>query len=188
MDLSETQCDIAPALEEWRAVPGYEGRYEVSDQGRVRSLLRNRELKPCFSHDGYKKVMVYAGGVGRNRKQVCIHSLVALAWIGPKHDGLRVDHIDMVKENNRPCNLRYVTARQSAQNRRVPKRGDGVYSAKYIGIAKRGNVFQARIHLAGKRIHLGYFGTQEEAGLAYDKAAIAAYGNFAVVNFPEACK
>lgn len=106
--------------EEWRPVVGYEGAYEVSDMGRVRSLdrpiphgrypgktriMRGRVLRPALSA-GYPHVNLSVSGVGRAAK---IHWLVAAAFIGPRPDGALVCHRNGDSTDNRVENLRYGT-------------------------------------------------------------------------------
>ena len=91
--------------EEWRQVVGYEGKYLVSNTGKVKSLLRNGKL---LNHNdngrGYLQVTLYF-----NSKRVThnIHSLVAKAFLGARKDGMTVNHIDGNKYNNCLYNLEY---------------------------------------------------------------------------------
>ena len=97
--------------EEWREVAGYEGAYEVSNLGRVRSLPGGQRhgivLKPGHSGRGYLSVSLCIAGVPRT---FYIHHLVARAFIGPRPEGLDVCHSDGDFLDNRPQNLRYDTA------------------------------------------------------------------------------
>jgi len=105
--------------EEWRAVVGWEGLYEVSSLGRVRSLAR----RVAYS-DGrmrcFPEIIMTPGKVGagylsltlkqQGRKfQMSVHRLVCMAFIGPQPNGLQVNHIDGNKENNAISNLEYIT-------------------------------------------------------------------------------
>jgi hypothetical protein len=103
--------------EEWRPVVGFEGYYEVSDLGRVRSISRfvtagyglkycdGRVLKPSNSR-GYLKLMLTAGP---KRRSVTVHKVVADAFIGPLPEGFHVNHKDANKQNNSASNLEHVT-------------------------------------------------------------------------------
>lgn len=93
--------------EEWRPVVGFEGKYEVSNMGRVKSLVWGREhiLKPNPHTQGY--VTVCPGG----RKHQLVHRIVAETFLGPIPEGMEVNHIDGNKRNNRADNLEYVTRR-----------------------------------------------------------------------------
>jgi hypothetical protein len=87
--------------EVWKAVPGYEGRYEVSDLGHVRNV-GGRVLALCTVSGGYKAV-----SLGRNNSKT-IHRLVALAFLGPApNEKPLVLHNDGDRTNNTLHNLRY---------------------------------------------------------------------------------
>lgn len=89
-------------MESWKDVPGYEGRYQVSDHGNVRSLLHfeMRVLKKCTVSGGYDAV-----SLGRNNSRA-IHRLVAAAFLGAQDERL-VLHGDGNRKNNILANLRY---------------------------------------------------------------------------------
>jgi hypothetical protein len=107
-------------MENWKAIPGYEGRYEVSDQGRVRSVDRRVRLVaqgvettrfakgqilrpgPC-TDGGHLTVAIGKGN------SMPVHLLVMLAFEGPRPDGADVAHGDGNPTNNRFGNLRYAT-------------------------------------------------------------------------------
>lgn len=102
--------------ERWLAVPGYEGCYEVSDQGQVRSLdrrstrgahsvlARGRVLTPKFTP--YPTVSLWLDGRQYTRR---VHTLVAEAFIGPRPPGMYVCHGNGDETDNRLENLRYDT-------------------------------------------------------------------------------
>ena len=99
-------------MEEWRAVAGTDGMLEVSNQGRVRSLLRGEPyiLKTQKDKKGYQRLRYTV-----NRKKMCfkVHRLVAQAFID-NPDGLpQVNHIDGNKDNNAVNNLEWVTNQQN---------------------------------------------------------------------------
>ena len=101
--------DIALKNEQWRDIDGYEGRYQVSDLGRVRSRKRGewKVLRPGKSNKGYLQVGLFRDGKAKNYK---IHRLVAQAFI-PNDDESKtqINHIDECKQNNRLWNLEYCT-------------------------------------------------------------------------------
>ena len=110
--------------EVWRDIEGYEGLYQVSDQGRVKSLERKvshwrggeriqkeRILKPDVSKDGYLRAGLWAGG---KRKWLRIHRLVCEAFHENHDNKPQVNHINEDKTDNRACNLEWATARENS--------------------------------------------------------------------------
>lgn len=89
-------------------IHGYEGRYSVSDEGRVWSHITSRYLAPGIDEDGYFAVTLHeASG---KKKTFQVSRLVAAAFIGPPpFDRAQVNHIDGVKKNNAARNLEWVT-------------------------------------------------------------------------------
>lgn len=98
-------------MERWTPIEGYEGRYEVSDLGRVRSLPRKfqpagRTLRLRTHRDGYQTVALYDGA--GNPKQCFVHRLVCAAFIGAApSDRPDVNHKDGNKQNNHSANLEW---------------------------------------------------------------------------------
>lgn len=106
--------------EEWRSVAGFEGLYEVSDQGNVRRSGKaaqhgngygggarlGRVLKPQVVNGGYLVVQLWQDG----RPRTClVHSLVAVAFLGSMPEGQEVNHKNGNKLDNTPGNLEYLT-------------------------------------------------------------------------------
>jgi NUMOD4 motif-containing protein/HNH endonuclease len=108
------------AVERWLPVVGYEGFYEVSDQGRVRSVdrlvphdaagnLRRRRgciLQPATDSRGRKRVHLRRDGVGT---RLLVHHLVLTAFVGPRPPGLKGCHDDGNTATNWLSNLRWDT-------------------------------------------------------------------------------
>ena len=97
--------------ENWKAIAGYEGLYEVSDMGRVKSLNYNHTgkekiLKLKKSHCGYLNVNICKDG---HAKSVRIHRLVATAFISNPHNLETINHKDEDKTNNSVENLEWCT-------------------------------------------------------------------------------
>lgn len=115
-------------MEQWRDVPGFEGRYQVSDEGRVRSvdrrvrlvvhglettrLARGRVLRPARGTHGYLTVVL-----GRDGGTKHVHQLVALAFIGPRPPRADVAHNDGSRTNNHAGNLRYASRAENNEDK-----------------------------------------------------------------------
>ena len=97
-------------MEEWKDIPGFNGKYQASNLGRIRSTRfygnpRIKILKPQYNKGGYQKVML----VDDNSKhcQMLIHRLVAMTFI-PNPYGLPcINHKDEVRDNNIVDNLEW---------------------------------------------------------------------------------
>lgn len=116
--------------ERWLPVVGWEGIYEVSDRGRIKSLARRipqgrgcrswrdvpekiRELGQ-FHCDGYKTILLSSNG---KRVLRGVHQLVMEAFVGPRLEGMIVCHNDGNPTNNHLSNLRYDTVSANALDR-----------------------------------------------------------------------
>ena len=105
-------------MEEWKAVVGYEGWYLVSNLGRVmrtntgQGATPGRILKPATTRKGYLVVRLFKG-TRSTAKDYCIHTLVAVAFNGPRPKRLEINHKDADKQNNTPDNLEYVTTQEN---------------------------------------------------------------------------
>lgn len=113
--------------EQWRDVVGYEGLYQVSNLGRVKSLDRvvqrklggparrkGRVLRSMLS-GAYLVVGLYKGGI---KTTIAVHRVVAAAWIGPCSDGQEVCHGPNGKLDNSVSNLSYGTRSSNILDRR----------------------------------------------------------------------
>lgn len=103
--------------EEWRDIVGYEGIYEVSSLGRVKSLPWDGHhkteiiLKPYKMRSGYLQVSLYSNGGGQ--KRYLIHRLVAMAFLNNPDNLPQVNHIDGNKANNALSNLEWTTVSEN---------------------------------------------------------------------------
>ena len=99
--------------EVWKPIPGYEGWYEVSDQGHVRTFRRGangRLLKPGRMPQGHLSV-----ALGRGNSQ-CVHKLVLLAFVGPAPDKHECCHNNGDPADNRLENLRWGTRSENIKD------------------------------------------------------------------------
>lgn len=93
------------AKEVWKPIKEYEGLYEVSNCGKVRSV-RGKVMKQRLNQWGYYKVQLTKNGIQR---ELFVHRLVALAFIPNTRNVECVNHIDECKTNNNVENLEWVT-------------------------------------------------------------------------------
>jgi len=114
---ARTQMRFAHASEQWRPVPAFEGKYEVSDLGRVKSLRWTppRILRPGPSNYGHMSVVL-----GRRNTRM-VHELVLIAFVGPRPPGQETRHLDGDPANNRLDNLCWGT--RSENNRDAVRHG-----------------------------------------------------------------
>lgn len=127
------------SLEQWRPITGYEGLYEVSSLGRVRSLSRvvpkctgnnytvkERQLRQVVKKGtGHKRVYLSKGG---RLTTFYVHRLVALAFLGPNPQGMLVCHGPKGVSDNSVENLYYATPKQNMLDR--DRDGTSLYGAK----------------------------------------------------------
>ncbi|EFH4017810.1 HNH endonuclease [Escherichia coli] len=108
--------------------------------------------------DGYHQVALRLDG---KQYQLKAHRVAWILEHGAIPDGLQVDHINGIRDDNRLCNLRLVTQRENDQNRR---------KARGYGWNKGCSKWEAYIRVDGVRHHLGLFTSEAAARAAYLKA------------------
>jgi hypothetical protein len=158
----------------WKDIPDYEGLYQVSNIGNVKSLPRRinngksfyiskeKILKPATDKQGYLNFALCVNSVLKSYKA---HQLVAMAFLGHKRCGLKlvVDHINDVKNDNRVENLQIVT------NRFNVRKTQGDASSNYKGVywSKTARKWVAQIKINGKQYNLGHFVNEIDAHNMY---------------------
>lgn len=162
---------VLPKIEVWKDLVGYEGIYQVSNFGNVKSLdndktKKEKILKPSLKTDGYFQVCLQVNNI---RKTYTIHSLVAVCFLNHIPDGTNnivVDHINSVRTDNNLSNLRLVSNRFNL-SRRVRKSNH--VGVNYCNFHKR---YTAKIFNKGKSKTLGYYKTEQEAIDSYKHALV----------------
>lgn len=112
-------------MEQWKAIPGYEGLYEASNLGQIRTAEGKTTSSARFSHRVWKQRIMklkYQARKGRSAKdaRVCLWKdgkektflvarLVAMTWCAGYSEGMTVNHIDGNPENNKSDNLEWVS-------------------------------------------------------------------------------
>lgn len=151
----------------WKDIQGYEGLYQVSNLGRVKSVERfvdnlvrghywqeERILKTCKRTNGYADVLLSKDG---KRKNFNIHRLVAIAFIPNPENLPQIDHINADKTDNSVNNLCWVTAKQNVNN--------PLNMAHLIG---ENNPFYGKKHTDASKLkmrknHVSYYGALNHA-------------------------
>lgn len=162
----------------WKDVIGYEGYYQVSNLGRVRSTLRkvphkksgfitikSREIFVYERKDGYQSVCLSKNG---RLKNFLIHRLVAISFLNYDDDSsLVVDHINSIKNDNRLENLQLISLRHNVSK----AFSQGQNTSKFTGVhyVKTRNKWAANIQINGVIKNLGYYDSENEAHGAYLK-------------------
>ncbi|MBP9793784.1 MAG: hypothetical protein KBC56_07285 [Flavobacterium sp.] len=157
-------------LEEWISVKDYEGHYEISTLGRIKSLDRWRKnfsgkqhiperiLVQNFNTDGYLKVKLSKNGIKPNLK---VHQQMAINFLNHTLNGgyaMLVDHKNNIKTDNTLFNLQILNNRQNVSKDMVNKSGTlGIYPSN------KGKKFTATIYFNGKSYNLGSYCLIEQA-------------------------
>ncbi len=160
----------------WKDIEGFEGLYQVSNLGRVKSFRRSAKfgspneliLNPSLINSGYEVVTLYSG---KERVKKQVHRLVALAFIPNELNLPCVNHKDENKRNNRVDNLEWCTFQynnnygtakiRTAEKRSVPvlqKTLDGKPIAVYCSPKIAADLLGYKRHLINDWCRLGYGG------------------------------
>lgn len=118
----------------WKDVPGYEGLYQVSNMGNVKSLRKDKIMSPA-KNKGYYIVNLKNKG---QRRHFLVHRLIWDAFNGPIPPGLEVNHINEEKTDNRLSNLNLMTHKENINWGTAMERA----SKSIIAYDKAGNFVQ----------------------------------------------
>lgn len=120
-------------------------------------------------HSGYAHALI-------NGEQVAMHRLLT-----NKPVGMHVDHKNHDRTDNRMQNLRVCSRTENRRNSTKARNNTTGFKGVVVSYGR----YSARIGYLGKKLHLGYYDTPEEAAMAYDKKAIELHGDFALTNFKD---
>jgi hypothetical protein len=99
--------------EAWKDIEGFEGLYQISNTGRVKSLRKEIILKQHNTPNGYPYIILKVQGIQKNKM---IHRLVALTFILNPKNKPEVNHKDGNKQNNHVENLEWVTRQENIEH------------------------------------------------------------------------
>ena len=140
---------------EQKDIPGYDGWYQASTDGRIWSCKTGKFLKGTHTGGGLQISTM-------NHGDQYIHRLVALTWIdNDRPDAIVVDHINRNTRDNNVENLRWLTHSENNHNR----------AGKGYCWHKRVKRWYSQIRVNGKKIHLGSFDSEEDASKAFCDAS-----------------
>lgn len=180
--LSPSAADLSCDQVIWKPIPGYEEFYEISTDGRVRSfdrlvdrshvnmgsyILPGKEMKLRSDKDGYILVDLNNGD---SKTTLKVHRLVLETFSSNPRNLPQVDHINGVKDDNRLCNLRWVTVSENLTNKRgYGKSGfKGVRAQNHYKCGIRYQAYCTDL-TTGKFVHIGVYDTASEAFVARQK-------------------
>lgn len=158
--------------EVWKDIANYEGFYQVSSTGRLKSLIRRsvrkeRFLLPTITVNGYQII-----GLSKNGKRwiIAVHALVANAFIEKPIDygeKIVIDHINGNTLDNRADNLRFVSQRFNLTDGYRKNRDK--LTSKYSGVSynKKEKKWVASIHYKKRTKRIGSFMSEIDAANAY---------------------
>lgn len=153
--------------EQWRPVKGFEGLYEVSNLGRVKSLKYGKILKPGMTKDGYLFVILCRNG---KMKYFKVHRLVATAFIPNPMDLPEVNHKDENKINNVVSNIEWCSRRYNVN---YGSRNERAASARRNDPA-RSKAVEASRYSDFRTIELRFASTMEAKRNGYDRGGVSA--------------
>ena len=143
----------------WKAIPDYEGLYEISNIGRVRSLN--------YLHRGFVKILKLSAKNGKyikvtlynregNPKTLRVHRIVAMVFLPePTPKQTQVNHIDGDKQNNNVENLEWVSPQQNVNNPNTKHRMSIRYHRE--GEFERRSIAQRKRFQRERELHIGKF-------------------------------
>ena len=151
-------------MEIFKDISGYDGVYQVSNLGRVKSMQRGNDkiLLASENGSGYLHVGLSKSGKVKTRT---IHQLVSEAFLNymPRGNTMVINHINFDTKDNRLENLQIVSHRKNTDLKHLKS------SSKYVGVCwcKHYKKWTSRIQIDKKSKHLGYYNEEYDAHLAY---------------------
>ena len=171
---------MSKLVEEWRWIIGYEGMYQVSNYGDIKSLKFGKEqiMKPALNGligKGYLFVCLCKEGI---IKSFLVHQLIAMSFLEHVIDGhnLVVNHINGIKTDNRVENLEIVTQRNNVSTRVRKDRNTKSSPLTGASWSKSNKKWYSQYQYQGIRYSLGFYNTDKEAHNKWKEATEADKG------------
>lgn len=169
-------------IEEWIPARWFNGYYECSTFGNIRSCTARRNckhgngrtvkgklLKPNLAGKIYKSLQVKLTTKGSIAKNLKVHFIIFFSFnleVNPI-DGFEVDHVDNNRMNNKPLNLQYITERENSLKRTANYLNR---QGRLFGCQYNNGSFMSRIYFNRKYYYLGTYKEEESAHNAYLRA------------------
>jgi len=174
VDMNETTCATPTA---WIPLDKGQGRalVDASDVSTVTAVAWRAQKGTHTS---------YAVGTLTPKRGILMHRLIL--GLGP--DDPQVDHINRNGLDNRRSNLRLATGSNNRGNQaKVSSYAGRPCASEYKGVYwhKKNKRWVVTIQYRGRKKSLGCYGSEVEAAVAYDRAAVGVFGEFACLNFPD---
>jgi hypothetical protein len=157
----------------WKDIEGYEGHYQISSFGRVKSLgrlmCRGYVFRMCkdtirkitVKKDGYAEISLW---IKNKSTYFRVHRLVALAFINNSKNKSEVNHINSNRLDNNVTNLEWTSKSENQCHANVNRKKTSKYvGVCYIKIDNKYYYWESYIQINNKKIHLGIYKTEEEA-------------------------
>ena len=129
--------------ERWKDIKGYEGLYQISDLGRVKSLGNNKTkkdkiLKNTMNNAGYYYIDLSKDNI---KKRYTIHRLVGIYFVDGYKEGYTVNHINECKTDNKYTNLQWCSQQENTLHSSHKWAGGNNYNAKKIICVETGEIY-----------------------------------------------
>jgi len=162
--------------EVFKTIPGYEGIYEISSLGRVRSLPRlvkcknekfrltiDKILRQRINKKGYFSILLNKNNIS---KMYLTHQLVGISFLNHtlENSKIVINHKNFIRSDNRLENLETISQRENANKKHLKS------ISKYVGVHldKKSNKWHSKILIDKNRVYLGSFDNEIDAHLAYE--------------------
>lgn len=170
--------------EEFKDIPEYEGHYQISNKGNVKSLKRNggKMLSPSIGKKSeYFRICLYKN---KKRKSFYIHQLVAITFLGHKPNGgkMVVDHISNDKTDNTLSNLQVISSRENSSKDQWRRNPSSFHVGVCLSTSKK--KWESSISVNGISFHLGYFNDEYIAAQEYINALDYIDKHSSLIDYP----
>lgn len=158
-------------IEEWKDILGYEGKYQVSNTGRVQSLKHNdvKILRLSKNKGGYLLVGLGLNGIHSTKY---VHRLVWEAFNGPIPEGMQVNHINEDKTDNRLENLNLMTCKENLNWGTTQERKGASYRKKNYHLSEERKKQISKANMGNQHVKGNQFWKNWSGSTLYEKPVL----------------